>query len=132
MLLDMGIPDLPTGVNETNGMCQGHRNSYQKHKAPAYSISKGAMITVATSEVWLKRLNLKIFNTKRNKFLFLDFHKQFSSRFFHHRCFEVATTFLKSSCIFYIHIGKRRVSRVFCRIRNLSCVSRLRRKAFGW
>lgn len=51
MLLDMGLPDLPNGINETLGMCGGHRNAYQKYKAPAYSINKGAMITVATSEV---------------------------------------------------------------------------------
>ena len=51
MLFDMGIPDLPNGVNETKGMCEGHRSAYQKHKAPAYTINKGAMITVATSEV---------------------------------------------------------------------------------
>lgn len=48
----MGIPDLPNGVNETNGMCPGQRNSYQVHKAPAYSINKGAMITVAASQVF--------------------------------------------------------------------------------
>jgi hypothetical protein len=51
MLLDMGVPDLPNGVNETTGMCGGQRNAYQKHKAPAYGIKKGAMITVAASEV---------------------------------------------------------------------------------
>lgn len=51
MLLDMGVPDLPNGVNTTQGMCEGERNAYQKHKAPAYAINKGAMITVATSEV---------------------------------------------------------------------------------
>lgn len=51
MLLDMGVPDLPNGVNITQGMCEGERNAYQKHKAPAYAINKGAMITVATSEV---------------------------------------------------------------------------------
>lgn len=51
MLLDMGIPDLPNGVNETSGMCEDQRNSYQRYKAPAYTINKGAMITVATSEV---------------------------------------------------------------------------------
>lgn len=51
MLLDMGIPDLPNGVNETQGMCGTQRNAYQKYKAPAYAIHKGAMITVATSEV---------------------------------------------------------------------------------
>lgn len=49
-MFDMGIPDLPNGVNETRGMCN-ERNSYQKYKAPAYAINKGAMITVATSEV---------------------------------------------------------------------------------
>lgn len=51
MLLDMGFPDLPNGVNETQGMCEGQRNAYQKFKAPAFAINKGAMITVATSEV---------------------------------------------------------------------------------
>lgn len=51
MLLDMGVPDLPNGVNTTQGMCDGERNAYQKYKAPAYAINKGAMITVATSEV---------------------------------------------------------------------------------
>lgn len=50
----MGIPELPNGVNETSGMCSGQRNSYQVHKAPAYSINKGAMITVATSQVFDK------------------------------------------------------------------------------
>jgi hypothetical protein len=51
MLLDMGIPDLPNGVTETQGMCGGQRNAYQNLKAPAYAVNKGAMITVATSEV---------------------------------------------------------------------------------
>ena len=51
MLLDMGFPDLPNNVNETLGMCGSQRNAYQKHKAPAYSINKGALITVAASEV---------------------------------------------------------------------------------
>lgn len=51
MILDMGIPDLPNGVNETQGMCAGQRNAYLQHKAPAYTINKGAMVTVATSEV---------------------------------------------------------------------------------
>lgn len=51
MLLDMGVPDLPNGVNQTQGMCGASRNSYQTYKAPAYAINKGAMITVATSEV---------------------------------------------------------------------------------
>lgn len=51
MILDMGIPDLPNGVNETQGMCAVQQNAYQSLKAPAYSINKGAMITVATSEV---------------------------------------------------------------------------------
>jgi hypothetical protein len=51
MITDMGIPDLPNAVNETQGMCEGQRNAYQKYKAPAYAIHKGAMITVATSEV---------------------------------------------------------------------------------
>lgn len=58
MLLDMGIPDLPNGVNETLGMCGGQRNPYQKYKAPAYGINKGAMITVAASEV-ISLLNLR-------------------------------------------------------------------------
>lgn len=51
MMLDLEIPKLPNGVNETLGMCGGQRNAYQLYKAPAYSINKGAMITVATSEV---------------------------------------------------------------------------------
>ena len=51
MLLDMGIPELPNGVNGTQGMCGSQRNAYQKYEAPAYAINKGAMITVATSEV---------------------------------------------------------------------------------
>lgn len=53
MLLDMGIPDLPNGVNMTHGMCESERSSYQKHKAAAYAMNKGAMVTVATSEVKL-------------------------------------------------------------------------------
>lgn len=48
----MKIPELPNGVNETDGMCLGQRNAYQVHKAPAYAINKGAMITVAASQVF--------------------------------------------------------------------------------
>lgn len=51
MLLDMGLPDLPNGVNATEGMCGSQRNSYQTYKAPAYALHKGATIAVATSEV---------------------------------------------------------------------------------
>lgn len=51
MIKNLGIPELPNGVNETTGMCNRHRNSYQVHKAPAYTINKGTMITVATSDV---------------------------------------------------------------------------------
>lgn len=52
MIHDMNIEELPNGVNVTDGMCTGQRNAYQVHKAPAYSINKGAMITVATSQVF--------------------------------------------------------------------------------
>jgi hypothetical protein len=51
MLLDMKVPELPYGVNETLGMCGNQRNAYQKYKAPAYAINKGAMITVSALEV---------------------------------------------------------------------------------
>jgi hypothetical protein len=51
MITHLGIPSLPIGVNETLGMCGSERNSYQQNKAAAYSINKGTMITVATSEV---------------------------------------------------------------------------------
>lgn len=51
LITNLGIPNLPNGVNETVGMCGMFRNSYQTHKAPAYSINKGTMITVASSDV---------------------------------------------------------------------------------
>jgi len=51
MIVELGIPDLPSAINESVGMCGDHRNSYQKYKAPAYSVNRGAMITVATSQV---------------------------------------------------------------------------------
>lgn len=52
MIHDMNVEELPNGVNGTDGMCPSQRNAYQVHKAPAYSINKGAMITVATSQVF--------------------------------------------------------------------------------
>lgn len=51
MLLGMKVPELPYGVNETVGMCGNQRNAYQTYKAPAYSINKGAIVTVGASEV---------------------------------------------------------------------------------
>lgn len=51
MITRLGIPDLPNGVNETTGMCENHRNAYQTYKAPAYSLNKGTMITVAANDV---------------------------------------------------------------------------------
>lgn len=51
MLLGLKVPELPHGVNETLGMCGNQRNAYQTYKAPAYSVNKGAMVTVGASEV---------------------------------------------------------------------------------
>lgn len=52
MIMEMKLPDLPNGINETAGMCgMEHRSAYQRYPAPAYSINEGAMITISTNEV---------------------------------------------------------------------------------
>ena len=52
MILEMKLPELPNGINETAGMCgMEHRSAYQRYPAPAYSINQGAMITISTNEV---------------------------------------------------------------------------------
>lgn len=52
MIMEMKLPELPNGINETAGMCgMEHRSAYQRYPAPAYSINEGAMITISTNEV---------------------------------------------------------------------------------
>lgn len=51
MITKLGLPNGVNGVNETSGMCENHRNAYQTQRAPAYSINRGTMITVAANEV---------------------------------------------------------------------------------
>lgn len=61
LITSLGMPDLPNGVNETAGMCQNNRNSYQTLRAPAYSINKGTMITLAASDVVFLELTSRSF-----------------------------------------------------------------------
>lgn len=52
--MEMKLPELPNGINETAGMCgMEHRSAYQRYPAPAYSINEGAMITISTNEVFV-------------------------------------------------------------------------------
>lgn len=78
LITSMGIPDLPNGVNETAGMCQS-RNSYQTHKAPAYSINKGTMITLAASDVILEEFILIFLQRDFCRFSKKDFPSTFRS-----------------------------------------------------
>lgn len=52
MIAKMGIPNLPSGVQGTTGMCGDNRNGFQVYPYPAYSLDNNTMITVATAEIF--------------------------------------------------------------------------------
>lgn len=52
MILELGIPELPFGINTTIGMCGTSRNTYQIYPSPAYSMNKNTLITIGAQDVF--------------------------------------------------------------------------------
>lgn len=52
MIHELGLPELPFGINSTLGMCGNERNEYQRYPAPAYSMAKNTIITVGAQDVF--------------------------------------------------------------------------------
>lgn len=52
LIREFGLPELPPGIIGVSGMCGVERNPYQLYSSPAFRISKDAMLTVQTAQVF--------------------------------------------------------------------------------
>lgn len=51
MIVQMGFPKFPLGINKTKGMCNEVDSTNPAHNSAAYSISKDTMLTVGAPQV---------------------------------------------------------------------------------
>lgn len=52
MILEMGMIDLPTGINISKGMCGETKSLNKKYTSAAYSINRDTMLTAGTSQIF--------------------------------------------------------------------------------
>lgn len=52
MILEMGMTDLPTGINISKGMCGETKSLNKKYTSAAYSINRDTMLTAGTSQIF--------------------------------------------------------------------------------